>query len=91
MPHAIAQAIHHAALPPAGPAFVSIPMDDWAVDLEERDYALHIAREEDRALVYHAPRCVAPRRARRAGRVRADGLMACPSRRLYGVASWWPV
>jgi benzoylformate decarboxylase len=29
VPHAIARAVHHAALPPRGPAFVSIPMDDW--------------------------------------------------------------
>src|SRR6202051_3321355 len=30
VPGAIARAIHHASLPPRGPAFVSIPMDDWA-------------------------------------------------------------
>ena len=29
VPAAIARAIHHATLPPRGPAFVSIPMDDW--------------------------------------------------------------
>jgi benzoylformate decarboxylase len=29
VPQAIARAIHHASLPPRGPAFVSIPMDDW--------------------------------------------------------------
>src|SRR3984957_5540299 len=29
VPGAIARAIHHAMLPPKGPAFVSIPMDDW--------------------------------------------------------------
>src|SRR2546423_7490862 len=29
VPLAIARAIHHASLPPRGPAFVSIPMDDW--------------------------------------------------------------
>src|SRR3954462_13589242 len=29
VPHALARAIHHASLPPRGPAFVSIPMDDW--------------------------------------------------------------
>ncbi len=44
VPHALAQAIHHAALPPAGPAFVSIPMDDWAVELAPADYATHLAR-----------------------------------------------
>jgi benzoylformate decarboxylase len=45
VPHALAQAIHHARLPPAGPSFVSIPMDDWTVELEDRDFARHIARE----------------------------------------------
>ena len=29
VPLAIARAIHHASMPPRGPAFVSIPMDDW--------------------------------------------------------------
>src|SRR5947209_11289830 len=29
VPHAIARAIHQASLPPKGPTFVSIPMDDW--------------------------------------------------------------
>jgi benzoylformate decarboxylase len=32
---AIARAIHHATLPPRGPAFVSIPMDDWDVEADE--------------------------------------------------------
>src|SRR6266566_3794513 len=35
VPQAIARAIHHASLPPCGPAFVSIPMDDWAADADE--------------------------------------------------------
>ena len=30
VPAAIARAIHMACLPPAGPVFVSIPLDDWA-------------------------------------------------------------
>src|ERR1700736_5505711 len=38
VPYALARAIHHASLPPQGPAFVSIPMDDWDVEAdEERD------------------------------------------------------
>src|SRR5882757_1027371 len=45
VPHALAQAIHHASLPPAGPAFVSIPMDDWGVELQPHDFARQIARE----------------------------------------------
>jgi benzoylformate decarboxylase len=35
VPGALARAIHHATLPPAGPAFVSIPMDDWDADADE--------------------------------------------------------
>jgi benzoylformate decarboxylase len=34
VPAAIARAIHHATLPPRGPAFVSIPMDDWDAEAE---------------------------------------------------------
>ena len=35
VPGAIARAIHHASLPPRGPAFVSIPMDDWEAEADE--------------------------------------------------------
>src|SRR2546421_10955937 len=35
VPHAIARATHLATLPPAGPVFVSIPMDDWGVEGDE--------------------------------------------------------
>ncbi len=45
VPYALAQAIHHASLPPTGPTFVSIPMDDWGVELEPHDFARQIARE----------------------------------------------
>src|SRR5689334_20698842 len=34
VPHAIARAIHAASLPPRGPVFVSIPMDDWDADTD---------------------------------------------------------
>jgi benzoylformate decarboxylase len=44
VPLALATAIHHATLPPAGPAFVSIPMDDWEADLEPVDFSRQIAR-----------------------------------------------
>jgi benzoylformate decarboxylase len=42
VPSAIARAIHHASLPPRGPAFVSIPMDDWDVeaDPDRTDHAI---------------------------------------------------
>ncbi len=44
VPLALARAAHLAALPPRGPVFVSIPMDDWDVEVDE-SYAGHaIAR-----------------------------------------------
>ena len=36
---ALARATHLAALPPRGPVFVSIPMDDWAAEADERRVA----------------------------------------------------
>src|SRR6185503_21319994 len=36
VPAAIARATHLAALPPRGPVFVSIPMDDWAAEADEQ-------------------------------------------------------
>ena len=44
VPGAIARAIHHAMLPPRGPAFVSIPMDDWTVEADEDRSTAAIAR-----------------------------------------------
>jgi benzoylformate decarboxylase len=35
VPLALARAAHVATLPPAGPVFVSIPMDDWGVAVDE--------------------------------------------------------
>jgi benzoylformate decarboxylase len=34
VPGALARAIHHCSLPPKGPAFVSIPMDDWGQEAD---------------------------------------------------------
>jgi benzoylformate decarboxylase len=34
VPHALARAAHLAALPPRGPVFVSIPMDDWEAEVD---------------------------------------------------------
>jgi benzoylformate decarboxylase len=44
VPAAIARAIHHASLPPRGPAFVSIPMDDWGIEAEQETTAHTLAR-----------------------------------------------
>ena len=34
VPHALARGAHLASLPPRGPVFVSIPMDDWAAEAD---------------------------------------------------------
>ena len=47
VPHAIARGIHLAALPPKGPTFVSIPMDDWAAEVDEAKVALETGRHVD--------------------------------------------
>src|ERR1700750_2930238 len=44
VPHAIARATHVATLPPKGPVFVSIPMDDWAAEVDEAAAAHQLAR-----------------------------------------------
>src|SRR3989449_3163625 len=44
VPAALARGIHHAALPPAGPAFVSIAMDDWRATVDDGEVARAIAR-----------------------------------------------
>jgi benzoylformate decarboxylase len=43
VPHALARAIHAATLPPKGPAFVSIPMDDWHAEVDA-DAVAHATR-----------------------------------------------
>ncbi len=41
VPHALARAVHTAALPPRGPVFVSIPMDDWYAEVRSEDELRH--------------------------------------------------
>jgi benzoylformate decarboxylase len=45
VPHAIARATHLASLPPQGPVFVSIPMDDWAAEVDEQAAVHQLGRE----------------------------------------------
>jgi len=47
VPAAIGRAIHTASLPPKGPAFVSIPMDDWGVEADDDGAAQAISRSVD--------------------------------------------
>jgi benzoylformate decarboxylase len=35
VPHSLARATHMASMPPRGPVFVSIPMDDWEAEVDE--------------------------------------------------------
>src|SRR5436305_3693658 len=35
VPHALARAVYLSDLPPRGPTFVSIPMDDWAAEVDD--------------------------------------------------------
>jgi benzoylformate decarboxylase len=47
VPHALARAIHVAGLPPKGPAFVSIPMDDWDAEVDADAVPHQTARSVD--------------------------------------------
>jgi benzoylformate decarboxylase len=44
VPLALAHGLHLAGLPPKGPVFVSIPMDDWGVEVDDADAREVIAR-----------------------------------------------
>jgi benzoylformate decarboxylase len=44
VPHALARAIHMASLPPRGPSFLSIPMDDWGEQVDDGAVAHQSAR-----------------------------------------------
>jgi benzoylformate decarboxylase len=44
VPAALARAVHLASLPPAGPAFVSLPMDDWGAEVDDAQVARLVAR-----------------------------------------------
>jgi benzoylformate decarboxylase len=45
VPLALAHGAHLAALPPRGPVFVSIPMDDWDAEVDEADARAAIERK----------------------------------------------
>jgi benzoylformate decarboxylase len=44
VPLALAHGLHLAGLPPKGPVFVSVPMDDWGVEVDDADAREVIAR-----------------------------------------------
>jgi len=47
VPLALAHGAHLAGLAPRGPVFVSLPMDDWYAEVDEKDAAAAIARKVD--------------------------------------------
>jgi len=47
VPLALAHGAHLAGLPPRGPVFVSLPMDDWYAEVDEADAREAIARRVD--------------------------------------------
>ncbi|MDX6714277.1 MAG: benzoylformate decarboxylase, partial [Baekduia sp.] len=47
VPAALARATHHATLPPKGPTFVSIPMDDWDAEVDDGHVAEVLKRRTD--------------------------------------------
>lgn len=65
VPHALARAVHMAALPPKGPTFVSIPMDDWGAEVDE-DAVRHQTTRSVTGATVASPDTV----ARLAGRLR---------------------
>jgi benzoylformate decarboxylase len=66
VPLALAHGIHLASLAPRGPVFVSLPMDDWGVEVDEADAREVIAR-------HVTGRAVADPEAIRAVAKRLDG------------------
>ena len=48
VPAALARGIHMATLPPHGPVLLSLPMDDWTVEVDDADVAPSIGRDGDR-------------------------------------------
>ncbi|MBQ0825972.1 benzoylformate decarboxylase [Streptomyces tagetis] len=58
VPRALSEAFHLATLAPAGPVFVSLPMDDWAAEVAEHEVA-HLAGRRVRSVGAAGPEVVA--------------------------------
>jgi benzoylformate decarboxylase len=57
VPRALSEAFHLAALPPAGPVFVSLPLDDWAQAVDPPEVAL-LAQRRVRSAGAAAPELI---------------------------------
>ena len=76
VPHALARAIHMASLPPRGPSFLSVPMDDWGAQVDDGNVAHQSARTVSGA-TQPAPEAVAAL-AERLRRAERPALVAGP-------------
>ena len=76
VPLALARAAHLATLPPRGPVFVSVPMDDWDAEVDDADAAPCDRARGRRAAPAPTPRLVAALAERL-----ADGEQPGPRRR----------
>jgi benzoylformate decarboxylase len=76
VPAALARGIHIASLPPAGPAFVSLPMDDWTAEADETA-ARHAISRSVTGRAAAQPEAVRAL-ARRLGEARNPALVAGP-------------
>jgi benzoylformate decarboxylase len=76
VPGALGRACHMAALPPRGPVFLSVPMDDWEAELDE-DAARHVASRSTSGVAGADPAAVSELAARLAG-AKAPVMVAGP-------------
>jgi benzoylformate decarboxylase len=76
VPHALARAIHMATLPPRGPSFLSIPMDDWGAEVDE-DAVSHQSSRTVAGAGQPGPEAIA-RLAERLRRAERPALIAGP-------------
>ena len=76
VPHALARGAHLASLPPKGPVFVSIPMDDWDAEVDEAATA-HQLRREVRGRAIADPRAIRDL-ARRIEEAKSPALVVGP-------------
>ncbi|WP_069817285.1 benzoylformate decarboxylase [Streptomyces sp. TP-A0874] len=76
VPRALSEAFHLATLPPAGPVFVSLPLDDWAQEVDVDEVA-HLATRRVRSAGAAVPEVV-EELAGRLSRAQAPVLVVGP-------------
>jgi benzoylformate decarboxylase len=76
VPRALSEAFHLAALPPAGPVFVSLPLDDWTRPVDAQEVAL-LAHRRVHSAGAAAPQLLADL-ADRLARARAPVIVVGP-------------